>query len=272
MSYKTQAGLLPAVNNVTFGLDSSERLAIVGESGSGKTTLAMAIAGLLNTDLAQVDCEFAAIGGEPVDLAPSRSVIPMRRGAVSMIFQDAMRSLDPVATVRHQFRTVLAGKHSGRGGRGILSGRELDLEVKSWLARVGLDEADRLMKLRPYQLSGGMRQRVMIALALCVEPSVLIADEPTSALDVIVSHRIMDLVLSLSQEIGISLILITHDIDLACKYVDKVLVLYRGDVQDICSAASLREEMRSPYTRALVDCVPRISDYDRPSLPTLVEQ
>ena len=261
VEYRSDVGLVPAVSDVSFALKRSERLAVVGESGSGKTTLAMAIAGLLPHETAQVDYEVARVAGRPVDMRASRSVIPVRHEGVSMIFQDAMTSLDPVATIAHQFRSVL-------GTRG-LRGSQVRAESIEWIEKVGIPNPARVLKLHPYELSGGMRQRVMIALAMCSRPAVLIADEPTSALDIVVSRRIMDLVLSLAVELGTAVIIITHDIDLARKYTDRMLVLYNGEVQDLCDTNSLTSPERSAYTRALLECVPRLQDYDRESLPTL---
>ncbi|WP_138416759.1 ABC transporter ATP-binding protein [Sinomonas gamaensis] len=261
VAYRTEFGLVPAVSNVSFALKRSERLAVVGESGSGKTTLAMAIAGLLPHETAQVDYGVARVAGRPVDMSASRSVIPVRHEGVSMIFQDAMTSLDPVATIAHQFRSVL-------GKRGVRRS-EIRAESIEWIEKVGIPNPERVLKLHPYELSGGMRQRVMIALAMCSKPAVLIADEPTSALDIVVSRRIMDLVLSLAVELGTAVIVITHDIDLARKYTDRMLVLYNGEVQDLCSTDSVTSAERSPYTRALLDCVPRLQDYDKEFLPTL---
>ena len=261
VAYRTEFGLVPAVSNVSFALRRSERLAVVGESGSGKTTLAMAIAGLLPHESAQVDYQVARVAGHPVDMTASKSVIPVRHEGVSMIFQDAMTSLDPVATVAHQFRTVLGTRGRRRS--------EVRAESIAWIEKVGIPNPERVLKLRPYELSGGMRQRVMIALAMCSKPAVLIADEPTSALDIVVSRRIMDLVLSLAVELGTAVIIITHDIDLARSYTDRMLVLFNGEVQDLCSTNSLTSQERSPYTRALLDCVPRLQDYDLKSLPTL---
>ena len=265
VAYRTDSGLVAAVSNASFALRRSERLAIVGESGSGKTTLAMAIAGLLPHETAQVDYTTARVAGRAVDMRASKSVIPVRHEGVSMIFQDAMTSLDPVASVAHQFRTVL-GAHGG------VPRSRINAESTAWIERVGITEPGRVLKLHPYELSGGMRQRVMIALALCSKPAVLIADEPTSALDIVVSQRIMQLVLELAVELGTAVIAITHDIDLARKYTDRTLVLYNGRVQDLCSTEALRSPERSAYTRALLDCVPRLEDYEREYLPTLAAE
>ncbi len=263
VAYRSGAELVPAVREVSFSLRRSERLAIVGESGSGKTTLAMAIAGLLPHDSARIEYSAARIAGRDVDMSATRSIVPVRHEGISMIFQDAMTSLDPVASIAHQFRTVLA-RTAGMGRRRIRQ------ESSEWLERVGINQPERVLGLHPYELSGGMRQRVMIALALCSSPAVLIADEPTSALDVIVSQRIMNLILSLTAELGTAVVAITHDIELAAKYMDRALVLYAGRVQDICPTDELGSASRSDYTRALMECVPRLEDYDRDYLPTLV--
>jgi ABC-type dipeptide/oligopeptide/nickel transport system ATPase component len=250
------------VNDVSFSLQQSDRLAIVGESGSGKTTLAMAVAGLLPSRIAKIDCPTASIAGKNVDMSASVAVIPTRRQGVSMIFQDAMTSLDPVASIGHQFRTVLGSLTSQ-------SRSQIRKEAVQWLDKVGIHEPERVIKLHSYEMSGGMRQRVMIALALCSKPLLLIADEPTSALDASVSRRVMDLILELTAELGTALIIITHDIDLAREYTNKSLVLYHGHVQDFCDTAQLGDENRSPYTRSLLACVPRLNSYDLDALPTL---
>jgi len=262
ISYRVDGELVPAVSDVTFSLSRSERLAVVGESGSGKTTLATAIAGLLPHGVAHVEYADARIAGRDVDLRVGHRVIPISQLGVSMIFQDAMTSLDPVASIGHQFRTVLASgeRRSRRDVRG---------EAAHWIDRVGIPRPERVLGLRPYELSGGMRQRVMIALAMCSKPAVLIADEPTSALDVAVSQRIMSLILELTAELGTAVIAITHDIDLAQRYLDRTLVLHQGIVQDFCATDGLSAPERSAYTRALVKCVPRLRDFDRTSLPTL---
>ena len=179
-----------------------------------------------------------------------------------MIFQDAMTSLDPVATIGHQFRTVL-------GSVAKINKAGMHQESVHWLVKVGIHDPERVVKLHSYEISGGMRQRVMIALALCSKPKLLVADEPTSALDASVSRTVMNLILELTAELGTSLIIITHDIDLAREYTDKTLVLYKGKIQDFCETASIDSPERSAYTRALLACVPRLSSYDMAVLPTL---
>jgi ABC-type dipeptide/oligopeptide/nickel transport system ATPase component len=263
VAYHSPAGPVEAVSDVSFSLRRSERLAIVGESGSGKTSLATGIAGLLPWDTADISYTAARVAGRPVAMHATKSVVPKRHDGVSMIFQDAMTSLDPVASVGHQFRTVL----SGRGG---MRRAEIRAESIDWIERVGIHEPERVMKLRSYEMSGGMRQRIMIALALCSRPKALLADEPTSALDASVSRRIMDLILALTDEMGTALIIITHDVDLARAYTDRTLVIHRGRVMDLCATSELASPERSEYTRALMDCVPRLGDHGVDLLPTLV--
>lgn len=262
VSYRTPDGVVPAISEITFSLQKGERLAIVGESGSGKSTFATALVGLLPYGTAEVEFSRAEIAGREVDLTPHDSMLPVRHEGVSMIFQDAMTSLDPVATIGHQFRAVL--EESGLKGRSRIRN-----EAAEWIDRVGIDRPERVLKLRPYELSGGMRQRVMIALALCSKPQLLVADEPTSALDASVSVSIMELLLDLTNELGTALMMITHDIELARKYTDKTLVLYKGRVQDLCRTEDLEASDRSEYTQALIACVPRLGDHDLPQLDTL---
>lgn len=261
VDYYTEKGVFPALRDVSFDLTPGERLAVVGESGSGKSTLAFALTGMLPADQAAVSWSEAQIAGRPVDMRPSRLPIPVRRAGVSMIFQDAMTSLDPVATIGHQFRTVMVGAG--------VSKRDIRAQAIAWIGKVGIPSPERVLKLHPYELSGGMRQRVMIALALCNRPRLLLADEPTSALDATVSRVVMQLLLDLTDQLGTALIIITHDIDLARAFTDKVLVLFRGEVADYCRTDRLGSEERSAYTRALIRCVPRLQDHARAELPTL---
>jgi len=250
-----------AVKSASFGIAPGEHVAIVGESGSGKTSLALAIAGLLTA--AGATCEFGAFtfGGEPL-VRGRTPPIPHRTPGMSMVFQNAMTSLDPVATVGSQFRDVLRGL--ARTGR-----REARRTAEHWLREVGLKDTGRILKLRPYELSGGMRQRVMLALAMCGEPRLLIADEPTSALDAPASRDIMDLLRYMTERTGASLLIVTHDIELCRMYVDTVVVMYQGEIVDICPAGRIEEEATHPYTLALTECVPTLDSAGLSRLPTL---
>jgi peptide/nickel transport system ATP-binding protein len=254
---------IPAVKDATFSIAPGEHVAIVGESGSGKTTLALAIAGLLTATGAS--CEFGEFTFDGVAIQRGTvAPVPHRTPGMSMVFQNAMTSLDPVATVGNQFVDVM---------RGLAKIRKKQAKAKAaeWLVRVGLRDTERILKLRAYELSGGMRQRVMLALAMCSEPKLLLADEPTSALDASVSRDVMDLLRSMTEQNGASLLIVTHDIDLVRIYVDKVIVMYHGVVVDVCDASRIEEEATHPYTLALTRCVPTLESVDLDRLPTLDE-
>ncbi|SMH49506.1 peptide/nickel transport system ATP-binding protein [Rathayibacter oskolensis] len=253
-----------AVHDAAFSLERGEHVAIVGESGSGKTTLALAVAGLLTDPSVERRFGTFRFDGQDVVRGALRTV-PHRTPGMSMVFQDAMTSLDPVATIGSQFTDVLRGV-------GSLGRRAAKQRATEWLQRVGLSDTERILKLRPYELSGGMRQRVMIALAICSEPKLLIADEPTSALDASVSRDVMDLLADMTQRTGASLLIVSHDIELCRMYVDRVIVMYHGRIVDICRADRIEEDATHPYTRALTACVPTLKTARMHRLPTLADQ
>lgn len=249
-----------AVRDVSFAVARGERIALVGESGSGKTTLAMAVAGFLPPE-AHVTATAMDFAGRSIrERRPGR--LPQRTPGMAMVFQDAMTSLDPVWSVGSQLLAVLRG--SGRTSR-----QEAVALARDWLRRVGLPDADRVMRARPYELSGGMRQRVMMALALCGQPDLLIADEPTSALDASLARATMDLLLELTSTTRTSLLVVSHDIHLCLDYADRTFVMYHGDLVEQAPSADLATHARHPYTRGLLQCVPTLADVDRDHLPTL---
>jgi peptide/nickel transport system ATP-binding protein len=179
-----------------------------------------------------------------------------------MVFQDAMTSLDPVWTIAQQLKSVL----SANGSR---SRREIADRSHEWLRRVGLPEGDRILRSRPYELSGGMRQRVMLALALCGNPKLLIADEPTSALDASLSRDMMELLVELVRDLGTSLLIVSHDIQLCTEYSDRMLVMYGGRIVEEGPSSSLARDARHPYTMGLLRCVPTLESATLDELPTL---
>lgn len=250
-----------AINGANLDIRPGERVAIVGESGSGKTTLALAVAGFLRADdLAAVEGTITFEGREQTPAQAHR--IPSRTPGISMVFQDAMTSLDPVWSIGSQLRAVL--KADGSTPR-----RELDAAARDWLIRVGLHDTERVMKSRPYELSGGMRQRVMIALSLCASPRLLIADEPTSALDASLARGTMDLLVELVEATGVSLLIVSHDIHLCLEYADSLVVMYRGDVVEQGPSRRLAEQAEHPYTQGLLHCVPTLENAGSEELPTL---
>lgn len=250
-----------AVRGADLDVDAGECVAVVGESGSGKTTLAMAVAGLLTARGARVSADRLLFDGRERGATAPRTV-PVRVPGLSMVFQDAMTSLDPVARVGSQFRAVLAGTgvRSRSGARDVAG---------DWLTRVGLRDAPRVLRARPHELSGGMRQRVMLALAMAGEPRLLVADEPTSALDASVSREVMDLLREITADRGTALLVVTHDVDLCRRYADRVVVMLRGDVVDDTPTSGLDDPRRSAYTRGLLKCVPTLASAGLHRLPSL---
>jgi peptide/nickel transport system ATP-binding protein len=250
-----------ALNSASLSLTQGQRMAIVGESGSGKSTLAMAIAGFLRqSDVAMWSGEITFEGRTQGPLQNHQ--VPSRTPGISMVFQDAMTSLDPVWTVGSQLTAVLrAAKKASR--------RQASTVAEEWLRRVGLNDTHRVMRARPYELSGGMRQRVMIALALCASPRLLIADEPTSALDASLSRATMDLLLELTESTGVSLVIVSHDIHLCLEYADSVTVMYRGDIVEQGSSREVARDPQHPYTQGLLGCVPTLAQSSADRLPTL---
>jgi peptide/nickel transport system ATP-binding protein len=254
-----------AVNGATFDLHAGQRMALVGQSGSGKTTLALAVTGLLASG-ATADVEISSdeltFDGRPV-VARGRGAIPVRTSGIAMVFQDAMNALDPVRPVGKQLGAVLAGAG--------IRGRAARDAAGHWLERVGLDDVHRVLRSRPDELSGGMRQRVMIAVALAGGPRLLVADEPTSALDASLSRGAMELLTELTRSEGIALLVISHDILLCLEHTDVVGVMYDGDLVEFGESARLAEHAEHPYTRALIQCVPTLEDRTRQWLPTLAD-
>lgn len=260
--YRKGTRVHQALRQIDLTLYPGQRVALVGESGSGKTTLGTAVAGFLGQD---PDVEMSSsrfdFAGRPLNRR-HRSRIPERTAGIAMIFQDAMTSLDPVWTIGSQFRHVLTA--SGDVPRSQVRRRAVE-----WLARVGLPDADRILRARPYELSGGMRQRVMIAIALCGAPRLLIADEPTSALDASLARGVMDLLTELATDLGTALLMISHDIHLCQEYADTILVMYQGELVERGAGADLERTATHPYTVGLLRCAPTLEHRRARRLPTL---
>jgi ABC-type dipeptide/oligopeptide/nickel transport system ATPase component len=250
-----------ALVGANLTLRRGERVAVVGESGSGKTTLGLAIAGFLTGPGIEVTAKTLAFDGTPIT-RHSVSRMPRRTPGLAMVFQDAMTSLDPVWTIGSQMHSVLkANDHLNR--------KESKEKARSWLARVGLTDTRRVLKSRPYELSGGMRQRAMLALALASQPKLLIADEPTSALDASLSREAMDLLVELAEDFGTSLLIISHDIMLSQEYAERTIVMYGGRIVEEGASATLAETATHPYTIGLLRCIPTLESAELEVLPTL---
>jgi peptide/nickel transport system ATP-binding protein len=250
-----------AVNDVSFQIAQGERVALVGESGSGKTTLGLAIAGFLTQPGVEATYDRLEFAGKSITRA-SKGRLPIRTPGIALVFHDAMTSLDPVWTIGSQLRAVIRATEG-------LSRRDAQQRSCYWLDRVGIPEVDRVMKNRPYELSGGMRQRAMVALALCGQPKLLIADEPTSALDAFLSRNTMDLLRELTQDAGAALLIISHDILLCREYSDTTMVMYHGSLVETAASADLDVAAKHPYTIGLLRCIPTLDSASLDMLPTL---
>ncbi|HLS78665.1 MAG TPA: ABC transporter ATP-binding protein, partial [Nocardia sp.] len=220
--YHTPRGLFTAVDSFSLTMQPGTKVAVVGESGSGKTNACMAVAGFLAPD-ALVDAGALSFDGQDL-LARKRSAVPHRIEGVAVVFQDAMTSLDPVWTIGQQLTAVIRNTERAAGGKKP-SRAAARAAAAEWLTKVGLTDTDRVMAARPYELSGGMRQRVMIAIALSGSPRLLIADEPTSALDATLSRELMQLMVALSEDVGAGLLMVSHDIALCQEFTDWTVVM-----------------------------------------------
>jgi oligopeptide/dipeptide ABC transporter ATP-binding protein len=258
--FRTAGGFVEAVNGVGYDVFPGETLAVVGESGSGKSVTAMAILGLLPSPPASIDGGRVLFRGENLLEASRARLRALRGNQISMIFQEPMTSLNPVFSVGNQIAETLE-LH-----RNLDSGAAL-AEAARLLALVGIPEPERRLDEYPHQLSGGMRQRVMIAMALACRPALLIADEPTTALDVTVQAQILELLAGLQRSLGMSILLITHDLGVVAETAHRVVVMYAGAVAERASTTALFERPRHPYTAGLFLALPRRDDGDEPLRP-----
>ncbi|MBI2380161.1 MAG: ABC transporter ATP-binding protein [Gammaproteobacteria bacterium] len=255
VDFMTPDGPVRAVDHLTFRMDKGEVLGMVGESGSGKSVSALALMGLLD-EHALATADYLALDGQPLlDLSPEkrRRIIGQR---MSIIFQEPKASLNPCFTLGTQLREAI--RVHEKLSRPALRAREEEL-----LAAVGLPDARALLDAYPHQLSGGLCQRLMIAMAVACRPRLLIADEPTTSLDVTIQAQILDLLLRLAREQDMGLVLITHDFALLSESTQRVLVMYCGELVEAGPTAELLRHPRHPYTRALIDSIPHFGPMDR---------
>ena len=264
-SVHTRAGIVRAVRNVSFDVAPGETLGIVGESGSGKSVTCYSMMGLIPMPPGRIESGSAMLDGMDLLHCPEKELRSIRCKRISMIFQDPMTSLNPYLTIGEQVAEPLV-IHEGAGKK---EARDRALEQ---LALVGIPDAEQRMDAYPHQFSGGMRQRVMIAMALITRPEILIADEPTTALDVTVQKQVLDLIRKLQQDMGTSVILITHDLGVVRQYADRINVMYAGRIVESALARELLEHPRHAYTRALMKSIPGLHAkgsplYTIPGLP-----
>jgi peptide/nickel transport system ATP-binding protein len=247
VSFATGRGEVQVLRKVSLEIGKGRIVGVVGESGSGKSTLALSILRILPSNLSRLDGEIL-FGGENLVTMPEARLRRLRGSRISMIFQDPMSSLNPVFSVETLMVDVQRAKRPGTGRRAM---RARAIEM---LQRVGIADAARRIGDYPHQFSGGMRQRIMIAMALLTEPELLIADEPTTALDVTIEAQIVRLLEKLRDELGVSIVFISHSLGLVSELCDDVVVMYAGTVAEEAPAEELFARPQHPYTRALLRC------------------
>jgi peptide/nickel transport system ATP-binding protein len=241
-------GTLHAVRGIDFELKRGETLCIVGESGSGKSLTSLAIMGLLSK---KMRCNATTLDFSGIDLREQspRAMRALRGDRMAMIFQEPMTSLNPAYTIGDQLMEALQLHRP-------VSRQEARARAAELLGKVGITAAESRLGQYPHQLSGGLRQRVMIAMALMCEPELIIADEPTTALDVTIQAQILRLLADLQREMNMAMMLVTHDLGVVARIADKVVVMYAGEVVESGSAREIFENPRHPYTRGLLRCIP----------------
>lgn len=253
VQFKTQDGIVRAVNNVSFNVDRGETLGIVGESGSGKSVTSMAVMRLIPTPPGKIAGGQIIFDGEDLLDYSEAEMRKIRGNRISMIFQDPMTSLNPVLRIGRQMTESLQ-LHMNMTAKQARA-RAIDL-----LSMVGIPSPGARLDDYPHQFSGGMRQRVMIAMGLSCNPELLIADEPTTALDVTIQAQILELLNRLKDETGTAIIFITHDLGVVAGMTDRVIVLYAGRVVEHASTYELYANPRMPYTMGLLDSIPRLDE------------
>jgi len=263
--FRTRGGNIHAVNSVSFDLYPGELLGVVGESGSGKSVTMMSLIRLLPMPPAEIGGGSAMFGGRDLLRVPEAELRRLRGRDIGFVFQDPMTSLNPVFTVGFQIMEPLR-KHM-KMDKAAARTRAVEL-----LNLVGIPDAERRLKDFPHQFSGGMRQRVMIAIALACDPKVLIADEPTTALDVTIQAQILELVKELRQKLGMAIIWITHDLGVIAGIADRVMVMYGGQIVEHGPVREVFARPAHPYTRALLRTVPSVRGVRAPKLEVIEGQ
>jgi ABC-type dipeptide/oligopeptide/nickel transport system ATPase component len=249
ISFKQYDNIVHAVRGISFEINQGESLGIVGESGSGKSVTFMTVMGLMNSPTSIVEADLIEIDGINV-LDKSKENIKKIRGKIAaMVFQDSMTSFDPLHTIGYQIaETIVTHKN--------INNKEALKQAEHLLERVEIQNANKVINYYPHQLSGGMLQRAMIAMALSCEPKLLIADEPTTALDVTVQAQILQLLTDIQQETNMSFVMITHDLGVIAETVDRVLVMYSGKIMENSNVFDIFNQPKHPYTKALIDSIP----------------
>jgi ABC-type dipeptide/oligopeptide/nickel transport system ATPase component len=250
IQFDTEGGVIEAVRGTSFSLNKGETLAIVGESGSGKSVTGLALTRLLPEPPARYASGEILLDGRDVMKMRTEELRSIRGKRIAYVFQEPSTSLNPVFTIRNQIaEAIQLHRHDVA---------DLDAEIVKYLDMVGIQNPRQRMHDYPHQLSGGMQQRAMIAMALSCQPDLLVADEPTTALDVTIQAQIMDQLRELRSRLGMAVILITHNFGIISNFADKVAVMFRGKIVESGETEKVLREPRHPYTQALIQCIPRL--------------
>ncbi|HJO44064.1 MAG TPA: ABC transporter ATP-binding protein [SAR324 cluster bacterium] len=249
--FYTSSGTVKAVDEISYDVEEGETVAIVGESGCGKSVSALSILRLIADPPGKIAGGSIHFMGQDLLQLSDREIREIRGRDISMIFQEPMTSLNPVLTIGVQLTEAMEF-HLG------IDNSEAENRAVKWLEMVGISEPRRRLKQYPHHFSGGMRQRVMIAMALCCEPKLIIADEPTTALDVTIQAQILELMKDLSSRMGVALIVITHNLGVVARYADRVNVMYAGKIIESGTAHDIYHKPAHPYTLGLLHSVPRL--------------
>ncbi|MET8897659.1 ABC transporter ATP-binding protein [Streptomyces albogriseolus] len=256
VEFRTRDGVAKAVNGVTYGVDEGETLAVLGESGSGKSVTAQAVMGILDTPPGRITGGEVVFQGRDLLTLKEEERRRIRGAEMAMIFQDALSALNPVLTVGDQLAEMFT-VHRG------MSRKDARAEAVELMDRVRIPAARERVRQYPHQFSGGMRQRIMIAMAIALEPALIIADEPTTALDVTVQAQVMELLAELQREYRMGLILITHDLGVVADVADRIAVMYAGRIVESAPVHDIYKAPAHPYTRGLLDSIPRLDHKGR---------
>ncbi|WP_346243603.1 ABC transporter ATP-binding protein [Shouchella clausii] len=250
--FHTENGTVPSVDGVSFHVDRGETVAIVGESGSGKSVTSFSIMGLVSPP-GKIEAGHTRFDGTELTSLSERKMRKVRGNEIAMIFQEPLTSLNPVFTVGHQISEAILLHQDTKKAEARKQGIAM-------LKRVGIPRAEQVYQSYPHALSGGMRQRVMIAMALSCNPKMLIADEPTTALDVTIQAQILRLLKKISKEVDTSIILITHDLGVVAELVDRVIVMYAGQIVEQADVYTIFKDPKHPYTQGLLESTPKIHE------------
>jgi len=261
IGFQTERGVARAVDGLSLGIDAGRITGLVGESGCGKSVTARAVMGLLESPPAEITATKIALDGNNLLGLDERAMRDVRGNQIGMIFQEPMTSLNPTFPIGFQIGETLRLHRK-------MDGKAIRARVIELLGMVGIGAPERRLEQYPHELSGGLRQRVMIAMALACHPKLLIADEPTTALDVTIQAQILELLARLRDELGMAILLITHDLGVVAELADEVAVMYAGKLVESAGVVSLFQAPRHPYTQGLLRSMPRLAGTQGP-LPTI---